>query len=243
MFKLRRKPKTARGLRRLWRGLLLLLLAVMGLLLALLVITKYIDPPTWSWRLHRALNPPSGYPERPYHHWVELESIPLSMQLAVVAAEDQRFPLHGGIDTREIARALSDALDGGQLRGASTLTQQTGKNLLLWPGRDWLRKGLELPLALALEQIWGKARILEVYLNIAEFGPGVYGVDAAAEYWFGVSVQQLQPWQAARLAAILPNPWRYRANPSGAWVLDRSRWIQRQMRQLGPGWLAPLQQQ
>ena len=226
---------------RLLRGLAWILLIGFVLLLMVLVVLKYVDPPSWSWRVHRALNPPPGYPAEIRHQWTDLESIPVAMQLAVVAAEDQRFPLHGGIDTHAIGQALNDALEGEPLRGASTLTQQTSKNLLLWPGRDWLRKGMELPLALALEQVWGKRRILEVYLNIAEFGPGVYGVGAAAEYWFGVPVQQLQPWQAARLAAILPNPWRYRADPPGAWVLQRSRWIQRQMRQLGPAWLAPLE--
>lgn len=238
----RRKKRAGRASwgRRLLRGSGLALLALVVLLLALLMLFREVDPPFWSWRIHRAFNPPAGYPAQPRHQWVDLQHIPPSVQLAVVAAEDQRFPLHRGIDTREIQRALGAAFQGAPLRGASTLTQQTAKNLLLWPGRDWLRKGLELPLALGLELVWGKARILEVYLNIVEFGPGIYGVGAASEYWFSAPLERLQPWQAARLAAILPNPWRYRAQPAGPWVLERSRWIQRQMVQLGPGWLAPI---
>lgn len=230
----------ARLRRWLLRALLIALTGALGLLLALLLLFKYVDPPTWSWRIHRALNPPAGYPDQVWHRWVGLDAIPLSVQLAVVASEDQRFPLHGGIDTHAIGEAIGDALEGERLRGASTLTQQTAKNLLLWPGRDWLRKGLELPLALALELIWGKARILEVYLNIVEFGPGVYGVQAAGEYWFGTPVERLSGWQAARLAAVLPNPWQYRAEPPGPYILTRSRWIQRQMAQLGDNWLAPI---
>jgi len=240
----RRKKSGARHNRGLFarvRRLLLWLLAGgVGTLLTLLLLLRYVDPPVWSWQVHRMLNPPAGYPDQTRHRWVDLESIPRSVQLAVIASEDQRFPLHSGVDTKAIGEAVEEALDGGPLRGASTLTQQTAKNLLLWPGRDWLRKGLELPLALLLEGLWGKERILEVYLNIVEFGPGVYGVAAASEYWFERPLSELSPAQAARLAAILPNPWHYRAEPPGRYVLKRSHWIERQMNQLGLAWLSPL---
>ncbi|MFC6673657.1 monofunctional biosynthetic peptidoglycan transglycosylase [Marinobacterium aestuariivivens] len=156
-----------------------------------------------------------------------------SMQLAVIAAEDQRFPEHNGFDFKAIQRALDHNFDGGRLRGASTLTQQTAKNLFLWSGRSWVRKGLEAWFALLLELLWDKGRILEVYLNIVEFGPGIYGVEAAGRYYFGVPARQLGPWQSARLAAVLPNPYRYRAQPPSPYVERRSRWIAQQMRQLG----------
>lgn len=229
----RRSP----ALRRVARWLGWGLLSACGLLLLSILLLRVVDPPFWSWQLHRYLNPPAGYPAQRSQHWVALERIPRSLQLAVIAAEDQRFPEHGGIDTGAIQSALNEALDGEGLRGASTLTQQTVKNLYLWPGRDWLRKGLELPLALLVEPLWGKPRILELYLNVAEFGPGVYGVQAAARHWYGVDVWALTPGQAARLAAILPNPWRYRAEPPSPYVQRRSEWILRQMRQLGDGWL------
>lgn len=237
----KRAEKRKRGvLAKLRRVLLRLLLVLIAALLLLLLLLRYLDPPVWSWQIHRWLNPPEGFSGDFYHQWVDLDQIPEAMQLAVIASEDQRFPLHSGVDTQAIGQAVDEALQGEGLRGASTLTQQTAKNLLLWPGRDWLRKGLELPLAFLLEWIWGKERILEVYLNIAEFGPGVFGVGAASEYWYHRSVTELTPAQAARLAAILPNPWRYSAEPPGPYVLQRSRWIQRQMRQLGTGWLAPV---
>lgn len=210
------------------------------LTLLVLVLFRYVNPPTWSLRIERYLQPPAQAPAHSRAHWVSLTQIPPSLQLAVIASEDQRFPLHDGVDLHAITQAVDTALDGGRLRGASTLTQQTVKNLFLWPGRDWLRKGIELPLALLMEQVWNKHRILEVYLNIVEFGPGVYGVDAASRYWFGRPVSRLTREQAARLAAILPNPWRYRARPPSPYVLERSRWILRQMDQLGESWLARL---
>ncbi|MBP0048743.1 monofunctional biosynthetic peptidoglycan transglycosylase [Marinobacterium sp. AK62] len=219
-----------------WR--LLLVLCLLALLLILGV--KVIDPPVWSWMAWREITRPPGYPDSIRHQWVDLEQIPLSMQLAVVASEDQRFPLHFGVDLKAIQQALGDALDGQGLRGASTLTQQTAKNLFLWPGRDWARKGIELPLALALEGVLGKRRILELYLNIVEFAPGVYGVGAASEYWFQRPLSRVSPQQAARLAAVLPNPWRYPAEPPSPHVRQRAHWILAQMQQLGPDWLASL---
>jgi monofunctional biosynthetic peptidoglycan transglycosylase len=162
------------------------------------------------------------------------------MLLAVVAAEDQRFPLHHGLDLRAIHDSLQDALDGEGLRGASTLTQQTVKNLFLWEGRSWLRKGLEAGLALLLELLWDKRRILEVYLNIIEFGPGIYGVEAASVHWYQRSADSLTTSQAAHLAAVLPNPWRYRPVSASAFVEERAQWIEQQMQQLGHGWLQPV---
>ncbi|GAA0788305.1 monofunctional biosynthetic peptidoglycan transglycosylase [Marinobacterium sediminicola] len=226
--------------RPLWRVLWRALLAL-GVLLTLLILSlKVIDPPIWSWLIWREVTTPAGYPDNYRHHWVDIEQIPVKVQLAVVASEDQRFPLHGGIDLQAVREAVEDALDGKGLRGASTLTQQTAKNLFLWPGRDWVRKALEAPLALMLEGILGKRRILELYLNIAEFAPGVYGVGAASEYWYQRPIEQVSADQAARLAAILPNPWLYQAQPASAYVRQKADWIRQQMQQLGPDWIERL---
>ncbi|MCU7917037.1 MAG: monofunctional biosynthetic peptidoglycan transglycosylase [Candidatus Thiodiazotropha sp. (ex Epidulcina cf. delphinae)] len=227
-------------IRRLLRGLVLLLTGSGLLLIAVIFLLRYVDPPFWSWMIQRELDPPGGYPAQYKHGWLDLERITPAMQLAVVASEDQRFPHHHGIDFDAIENALRESGDGAAPRGASTLTQQTAKNLFLWPDRDWSRKLLEGGLALMLELLWDKRRILEVYLNIAEFGPGVYGVGAASEYWFQVSADRLTVNQAARLAAILPNPWRYRAEPPTPYVAKRAKWIERQMDRLGYVWMIPV---
>ncbi|MCU7931278.1 MAG: monofunctional biosynthetic peptidoglycan transglycosylase [Candidatus Thiodiazotropha sp. (ex Codakia rugifera)] len=219
---------------------LLLLTTSVLLLVSLILILRYIDPPTWSWKIQRELSPPASYPIESHHRWHDIAHIAPAMQLAVVAAEDQKFPDHHGIDFEAIQDALKAAENGKLMRGASTLTQQTVKNLFLWQNRDWSRKLLEGGLALLLELLWDKQRILEVYLNIVEFGPGIYGVGAASEYWFQVSADRLTVNQAARLAAILPNPWRYQAQPPSPYVTERAEWIEQQMEQLGYVWLVPV---
>lgn len=217
-----------------------LLLGGVVVLLCIILLLRFFDPPTWSWKLQRELSPASGYTVELQHKWLSLEEIAASVQLAVVASEDQRFPYHHGLDWEAILDALEEADKGKRLRGASTLTQQTAKNLFLWPHRDLPRKVVEGGLALLLELVWDKERILEVYLNIVEFGPGIFGIGAASEYWFQVPADSLTARQASRLAAVLPNPWRYRAHPPTPYVAERSRWIERQMRQLGYAWLTPI---
>ncbi|EKS7766659.1 monofunctional biosynthetic peptidoglycan transglycosylase [Edwardsiella piscicida] len=166
--------------------------------------------------------------------WRPMSQIAPPMALAVIAAEDQKFPQHWGFDLTAIGQALDSADEGGRpLRGASTLSQQTMKNLLLWDGRSWLRKGLEAPLTLAEELVWSKRRILTVYLNIAEFGPGVFGVEEAAQRYFHKPASRLTAGEAALLAAVLPNPHRFSVRVPSRYVLQRQRWILRQMRQLG----------
>ena len=240
----RRRRSSTGNVRRLPRLLLRWLswLSLGWLTLTLLVILllRFVNPPVWSWMLQRAIDPPSGYPAHYIHEWRPLDQIAPTMLLAVIAAEDQRFPKHYGLDLEAINDSVQDALDGKALRGASTLTQQTAKNLFLWEGRNWFRKGLEAGLALLLETLWSKERILEVYLNIVEFGPGIYGVEAASEYWFQRSSATLSTRQAARLAAVLPNPWHYRANPPSPYVAERAHWIEQQMKQLGYAWLLPV---
>ena len=239
-----RRKKSKTGISRLVEFALRLafqvVLGVILLLITTIVLLRFYDPPVWSWKIQREFNAPADYPEIALQKWVDLEMIAPSIQLAVVAAEDQRFPYHFGIDPDAIIEALEEADRGKRLRGASTLTQQTAKNLFLWPNRDLARKLFEMGIALLLELVWDKHRILEVYLNIAEFGPGVYGVAAASEYWFQIPVDQLTNRQAARLASVLPNPWRYRANPPSPYVAERSRWIEQQMEQLGYTWISPI---
>lgn len=166
--------------------------------------------------------------------WVSMDEISPWMGLAVIAAEDQRFPQHWGFDVAAIKKALAhNERHENRVRGASTLSQQTAKNLFLWDGRSWLRKGLEAGLTLGIETVWSKKRILTVYLNIAEFGDGVFGVEAAAQRYFNKPASRLSLSEAALLAAVLPNPGRFKANAPSGYVRSRQAWIMRQMRQLG----------
>jgi len=154
--------------------------------------------------------------------WVPLERISPNLVRAVIASEDNEFCRHWGFDFKELQDALSEAQNGGRMRGASTISQQTAKNVFLWPGRSFVRKGLEAYFTVLIETLWPKRRIMEVYLNVIEWGPGVFGAEAASRRWFGKSAARLTLLEAARLAAILPNPNRYRANPPGPYVNSRS---------------------
>lgn len=223
-----------------FKWLLRLLTGWLLLTLAVILLLRFVDPPIWAWKIQRELDPPRGYPEHPRHQWLSLQEIAPSMYLALVASEDQRFPMHHGIDFRAILDSIEKLGQNRPLRGASTLTQQTAKNLFLWEGRNWSRKFLEAGLALLLELLWSKERILEVYLNTVEFGPGIYGVGAASEYWYHHAAAELSPDESARLAAVLPNPWKYRAEPPSPHVAERARWIEQQMEQLGYVWLIPV---
>ncbi|MEG1419908.1 MAG: monofunctional biosynthetic peptidoglycan transglycosylase [Citrobacter sp.] len=166
--------------------------------------------------------------------WVSMDEISPWMGLAVIAAEDQKFPQHWGFDVTAIEKALAhNERNESRIRGASTLSQQTAKNLFLWDGRSWVRKGLEAGLTLGMETVWSKKRILTVYLNIAEFGDGVFGVEAAAQRYFHKPASRLSQSEAALLAAVLPNPLRFKANAPSGYVRNRQVWIIRQMRQLG----------
>lgn len=166
--------------------------------------------------------------------WVSMDEISPWMALAVVAAEDQRFPDHWGLDMPAIQKALShNERHENRIRGASTISQQTVKNLLLWDGKSWVRKGLEAGLTLGMEAVWSKRRILTVYLNIAEFGDGVFGVEEASQRYFHKPASKLSMSEAALLAAVLPNPLRFKAAAPSGYVRSRQAWIMRQMRQLG----------
>ncbi|PJR62060.1 monofunctional biosynthetic peptidoglycan transglycosylase [Raoultella sp. T31] len=166
--------------------------------------------------------------------WVGMDEISPWMGLAAIASEDQKFPEHWGFDVSAIEKALAhNERQENRVRGASTLSQQTAKNLFLWDGRSWLRKGLEAGLTVGIETVWSKKRILTVYLNIAEFGEGTFGVEAASQRYFHKPASQLTASEAALLAAVLPNPIRFRADAPSGYVRSRQAWILRQMRQLG----------
>ncbi|WP_339718775.1 monofunctional biosynthetic peptidoglycan transglycosylase [Marinomonas primoryensis] len=208
----------------IWRALLLLVVV--------LLLLRFVPPPTTAFMLQ------SPYPVT--QDWIRIDKLPSYMPLAVVASEDQRFPNHFGVDFAAISKALSQYDDGDSLRGASTITQQTAKNLFLWSGRSFVRKGLEAGLALSLETLWGKKRILEVYLNIAEFGQGIYGVEAASQHYFGRSASKLTMNQAARLAIMLPSPRTRSPNDLTFYLRQRVIWVERQMQQLGSDYLTPI---
>lgn len=163
------------------------------------------------------------------HDWVPLEEISRNLQLAVICSEDQNFLTHNGFDIEAIEKAFDNNQKGKKVRGASTISQQTAKNVFLWPQRSWLRKGMETYVTFLIELIWTKERIMEVYLNSIEMGNGIYGAEAASQRWFKKSASKLSKSEAAAIAAILPNPLRYRANPPTTYIAGRKLWIVRQM--------------
>ncbi len=220
-----------------WRRLLWLpvLLAAFSVLQVLAL--RFIDPPLSTvmvWRYGEALGQ-GDWKYRLHHQWRDLDQMAPSLPISLVAAEDQRFPLHNGFDLQAIEKARDHNARGGRVRGASTISQQVAKNLFLWQGRSWLRKGLEVWYTLLIETFWPKHRILEVYANIAEFGDEIYGAQAAARQFWNKDASALTPAESARLAAVLPAPRRYSAARPGPYVQRRANWIQRQARQLGGG--------
>ena len=167
------------------------------------------------------------------HDWVPIEEISKNLQLAVICSEDQNFENHSGFDIEAIQKAIENNKKGKRVRGASTISQQTAKNVYLWPGRNYVRKGLEAYFTFLMELLWSKERILEVYLNSIEMGKGVYGAQAAAQSWFGKDAANLNPNEAAAIAAILPNPREYSANPASNYIGQRKSWITQQMKYYG----------
>ena len=168
------------------------------------------------------------------YRWRSLDHISPRLVEAVIASEDSTFCAHRGFDMKAIEKALkanarAEKRGAGRLRGGSTISQQTAKNVFLWPSRDWVRKGLEAGYTVLIETLWGKRRIVEVYLNVAEWAPGVYGAEAAARHWFGKSASDLSAREAARLAAILPSPRRYNASSPGPYVRRRASRVQAAM--------------
>ena len=228
---LRRRPPVVAGFARRCGRLALVALALPILVLLAL---RWLDPPTSAFILTRQWEQLRGGRAAAVHHrWVDFDRISPHLAVAVIAAEDQRFPDHFGFDLAAIHRALAHNARGRTVRGASTISQQTAKNLFLWSGRSYLRKGLEAGLTLGLEMLWPKRRILEVYLNLAEFGDGVFGARAAAERIFHTSPDRLSRQQAALLASVLPDPGGLDAGRPSVHVQQKARWVRAQMEQLG----------
>jgi monofunctional glycosyltransferase len=234
------KLKRFRWLKRLLRVLIVLALLPLPALWGL----NLFDPPRSAFMAARQIEAwrADDTTYRLHHRFVPIERIAPALALAVVAAEDQRFPEHHGFDLESIRAALKTNREGERVRGGSTISQQVVKNLFLWKGQSWLRKGIEAWLTLWLELLVPKQRILELYLNVAEFGDGVYGAQAAAQQFFGRAADRLSPTQAATLAAVLPNPRRYSAARPGPYVQRRARAIEAQMRNLGADYLLALEQ-
>jgi len=232
-----RPKKQRRGvIRRLSRFLIICLLS--GLILSWLVVLplRWVDPPTTAFMLQDD----SGR-ETLLHEWSAWPDIGTVPPVAVVAAEDQKFADHSGFDLDSIRQSVEDYADGESLRGASTITQQVAKNLYLWSGRSFFRKGIEAYFTVLIEATLSKQRILEIYLNIAEFGPGVYGVRAASKAYFGKAPNELNDSEAALLAAVLPNPKQLHVENPSAYVRGRQSWIVNQMRRLRrERWIASL---
>ncbi|WP_261643837.1 monofunctional biosynthetic peptidoglycan transglycosylase [Erwinia mallotivora] len=209
------------------------LLSITGLWIAAILLFSFLPVPFSAVMAERQLTAwfrgDFGYVA--HSDWVGMDDIAPWMPLAVIAAEDQKFPEHWGFDVQAIQTVLDN--EGGRMRGASTLSQQTAKNMFLWDGRSWIRKGLEAGLTVGIETVWTKRRILTVYLNVAEFGKGVFGVEEASQRYFHKPASRLTMSEAALLAAVLPNPIRFRADAPSAYVRQRQQWILRQMRQLG----------
>ena len=227
----KRRRRGRRWLRRIaWLSVALVSFTVLQV-----AVLRFVDPPFSAFMAQRQLEAWAGgdLDFRIAHDWRALEDISPHVPVAVIAAEDQRFAEHHGFDLVAIEQARAAHARGGRLRGASTISQQVAKNLFLWNGRSWVRKGIEAWYTVLVEALWPKRRIVEVYVNVAEFGDGVYGAQAAARTWFGRDAGALEPWQAARLAAVLPSPKRYSVANPGPYVARRTSAIQRQMGQIG----------
>ena len=225
--------------RRLARALLWTALAWFGLTFAVVLLLRFVDPPLSSFMMQRVVE--ATWKREPafrlQYRWVPLQQISPALRLAVVASEDQKFPDHHGFDLETLRKVAAEHLAGEGRRGGRTISQQVAKNVYLWPARSWLRKGLEAGFTVLIEVTWPKRRILEVYLNVAQFGRDIYGAEGAAMAHFGKPAAQLDSNEAARLAAVLPAPNRYSPQPPSPHVVQRSAWIQRQMLLLGPGHL------
>ena len=222
-------------MRRLLRGALWTLLGLVALSVLCVLALRWIDPPYSAFMAERQIAAWTSR-DRAYvfrHSWVDLTHISPNLPLAVVASEDQKFPEHWGFDVEAIEKAYEMNQHRHRVRGASTISQQVAKNLFLWSGRSYFRKALEAYFTVLIERCWPKRRILEIYLNIAEFGDGTYGAEAAARRFFHEPAARLSRSDAATLAAVLPNPERYSAAAPGRYVLERRDWILDQMQALG----------
>ncbi len=224
-------------MRRIFSLLVRTVIGISAAVTLLVALFSLVPVPVTAFMIEASI----GRGELVAYDWTSGASISPQLKLAVIAAEDQRFADHSGFDMAAIEQAVKHNKRGGTVRGASTISQQVAKNLFLWPGRSWVRKGLEAAITVLIETIWSKERILDVYVNIAEMGDGVFGAEAAAKRFFGKSAASLTASESALLAAVLPNPASYRADRPSGYVRRRQQWILRQMSALGgTAWLQRL---
>ncbi len=209
-------------------------LVLFMLCVGVVLVLRFVAPPVSALMIERRVESwQHPQPYTPKYDWVSLDKMAPAMEVAVIASEDQNFFRHHGFDWGAIEKAVDYNERAKRVRGASTLTQQTAKNLFLWPGRDWTRKGVEAFFTVLMETCWSKPHILETYLNIVEFGNGVFGVEAAARKYFHKPASRLTAAEAALLAAVLPNPHQLRVDAPSAYVRERQQWILQQMSQIG----------
>jgi monofunctional glycosyltransferase len=218
------------------RSLAIRLMLTMFLLsVGWVLVYRWLPPPATLHMITRRAdagkeNVPDKYIQ---YRYVPLEEIAAQVPLAVIAAEDQLFMTHNGFDFKAMQGAFEKNLGSRRLAGGSTISQQVAKNVFLWHGRSYLRKAVEAYFTFLIELLWGKSRIMEVYLNIAEMGPRIFGIEAAAQVYFGKPAAELSPQQAALIAAVLPNPVRFSVKKPTSYILKKRRWIMKNMRQLG----------
>ena len=229
-------PVKRKWIKKVFRISLKIAVWLIGLSLFFVILFKWVPVPVTPLMVIRTIQQMgSGKGITLKHHWVSRGKISPDLQLAVVCSEDQNFLLHHGFDLKAIEKAMDESKEkDGRLRGASTISQQTAKNVFLWPQRSWVRKGLEVWFTGLIELFWSKRRILTVYLNSIEMGRGIYGAEAASQFYFNVPASRLSRYQAASLAAILPSPQKWNARSPGPYVQSRIEWILGQMQHNGP---------
>jgi monofunctional biosynthetic peptidoglycan transglycosylase len=232
------KPKARQNSSSFWtkisRFLFKILLWFFGISLFFVVLFKFVPVPFTPLMVIRAIeNKAAGKEIYFSHDWEPIENISVNLQKAVIASEDGTFLIHNGFDFKALQKAYKNNERGRKIKGGSTISQQTAKNVFLWQGRSYFRKGLEAYFTVLIEFIWGKERIMEVYLNSIEMADGVYGAQAATEHWYRKDAKSLTPIQAAGIAAILPNPRRFSATSSSSYINNRKAKIVRLMRTIG----------
>lgn len=218
-------------LKKAFRILLRIVLVLFLLSIVSTIFFRFVPVPVTPLMIQRYFEMEDGKIDK---HWIPLDEMSHNMPLAVVTAEDQKFEEHFGFDLDAIEKAVkyNEKHKGKKVKGASTISQQTAKNVFLWPGRSWVRKGLEVYFTFLIEILWSKERIMEVYLNVIEMGPGVYGAEAAAQYYFHKNAAKLTKSEAASIAAILPNPIRWSASKPTPYIVKKRNWILRHMGQM-----------
>jgi len=216
-------------MKKLWKLIKRTFIIVFIAQLVYIVVLKWINPPVTITQIN-SLMEGNGL----HRDYISYDKMPKSAKLAVIASEDQLFTTHNGFDKKSIEKALefNEKKKGEKIRGASTISQQVAKNVFLWQGRSWFRKGLEAYFTFMIELVWGKERILEMYLNVSETGIGTFGIEAASQRYFKKPASQLTKNEAARIIVNLPNPKKYRVNPPSSYVSKRASWVERQMRNL-----------